>query len=71
MISAREFKSPYYNLKNLLDRKGLTQEVVADKINMPRSTFNLKINRKNGRDFSLEEAKQISKVINETVDNFF
>ena len=45
MVSSTEFKSPYYNLKSLIERKNMTQLEVAKKIGMDRTTFNLKINR--------------------------
>lgn len=71
MISASEFKSPYYNLKILIEKKGFTQSEVANKINMDRATFNVKINRFKGRDFTFREAIDISKVLGEKIDNFF
>ncbi|HAB7745290.1 helix-turn-helix transcriptional regulator [Listeria monocytogenes] len=71
MITAKEFKSPYYNLKVLIDKKNLTQAKIADEIGMDRSTFNLKINRSKGRDFTFEEAIKISVILNEKIDHFF
>ena len=56
MITPTEFESPYYNLKSLIERKGMTQVEVAENLGMDRTTFNLKINRSNGRDFTFQEA---------------
>lgn len=71
MITAQEFKSPYYNLKEIIQRKGLTQSKIADELGIDRSTFNLKINRTNGRDFTFEEAIRLSKMLNEKIEYFF
>lgn len=61
----------YNSLKSLLIKKNMTQQELADKINMPRQTLNIKINRYAGRDFTLDEAKAISNVLNEPIDKFF
>lgn len=71
MVTATDFKSPYYNLKSLIDQKGLTQTKVAESLGMDRATFNVKINRTNGRDFSFQEAIEISKIIGEEIKYFF
>ncbi|HFE9853030.1 TPA: helix-turn-helix transcriptional regulator [Enterococcus faecalis] len=71
MVTTQEFKQPYYNLKIIIDKKRLTQTKVAEKIGMDRATFNLKLNRTKGRDFSLEEAKAIADVVEERIDDFF
>lgn len=71
MVTAQQFKSPYNNLKIIIEKQEQTQKDVADKMNMNRSTFNLKINRTNGRDFSLEEAKRLSEILKISIDNFF
>lgn len=71
MVTPTEFKAPYYNLKSLIERKGQTQTEVAKKMQMDRTTFNLKINRTNGRDFTFQEAIKIAELLNEKIDNFF
>lgn len=71
MVTAQQFKNPYNNLKSLIEKQGRTQTDVADEMDMNRSTFNLKINRTNGRDFSLEEAKGLSEILKVKIDNFF
>lgn len=71
MVTAQQFKSPYNNLKIIIEKQEQTQKDVADKMDMNRSTFNLKINRTNGRDFSLEEAKRLSEILKISIDNFF
>lgn len=62
---------PYFGLMDLMKRKGITQNEMADKLGMDRSTFNLKINRTRGRDFTLGEAVQMAKILNESIDAFF
>lgn len=71
MVSREQFKEPYNKMKNLIEKQKMTQTEVADILKMNRSTFNLKINRTNGRDFSLEEAKGIAELLNVKMDNFF
>ncbi|WP_251869920.1 helix-turn-helix transcriptional regulator [Enterococcus italicus] len=71
MVTPTEFKSPYYNLKSLIERKGMTQLEVAKRIGMDRTTFNLKINRTNGRDFTFQEAIKIAKTLDEKIELFF
>ncbi|MGI6155043.1 MAG: helix-turn-helix domain-containing protein [Enterococcus lemanii] len=71
MVTAEQFKAPYYKLKMLMDKKGLTQSKMAEELMMDRATFNLKINRKNGRDFTFAEAIKIANLLDEKIDNFF
>lgn len=61
----------YNTLKGLIVKKGITQEQLAEMIGMPKNTFCVKINRYKGRDFTLDEARAISRAIGEPVDNFF
>lgn len=61
----------YGTLKGLLVQKGIKQEELANRIGMDRTTFNIKINRYKGRDFTLSEAMAISNAIDEPIDNFF
>lgn len=61
----------YQTLKSILVKKQISQQELADALNMERTTLSAKINRYRGRDFTLEEAKNISKYINEPIDNFF
>ena len=61
----------YGTLKGLLVQKGIKQEELANRIGMDRTTFNIKINRYKGRDFTLSEAIAISNAIDEPIDNFF
>lgn len=49
------------NIKTVLRNKGVTQKFIYSKIGMPRSTWTKKINEK---DFSIEEMRQICKVVN-------
>lgn len=71
MVTKEEHIAPYKNLKVLIYKKGKTQAVIADELNMDRSTFNLKINRTKGRDFTFEEAIKLSKLLNENIGDFF
>lgn len=71
-MSQSETNNPYYGLKfHIAKTKNLNQNLVADMINMPRTTFNLKLNRRGGRDFTLEEAKEIAKRLAISIDDFF
>lgn len=63
--------TPYYELKSQIDRSDLNQKQVAELIGMDRSLFNVKLNRYEGRDFTLSEAIKISRVLNISLDNFF
>lgn len=71
MMTKEQFKAPYYNIKGIISKRGLTQADIADKMGMDRSTFNLKINRTKGRDFSFSEAIKLAAVLNENIDYFF
>lgn len=71
MVTAKEYRAAYSNLKIILLKKDVTQKELAKEINMDRATFNLKINRTNGRDFTLSEAIKIAECLDEKVDNFF
>lgn len=62
---------PYNNLKGLIAREGLTQEDLAKIAGVAPSSISFKINRKNGRDFTLEEAKKIADRLEVKVDDFF
>lgn len=61
----------YAVLKSILAQKEIKQIDVADAIGMDRVTFNVKINRNNGRDFTLQEAISISEYIDVPIDDFF
>lgn len=71
LMTAVKTRKPYNNLKGLLVRNEIKQSEMAKMIGMDTSTFNLKINRTNGRDFTLDEAIQISEILNVKVDDFF
>lgn len=71
MLAAKDYAQPYFLLKSLLDRKGISQGELAKSVGIDRSTFNLKINRADGRDFKLSEAILIAKKLNVKVDDFF
>ena len=62
---------PYFGLMDTMKRKGTSQYELAKRLGIDRSTFNLKINRSLGRDFSLSEALSISKILNISIDSFF
>ncbi len=61
----------YAVLKSILVRRGISQTEIADAIGMDRSTFNIKINRYQGRDFTLQEAIKISNFLKVPIDDFF
>ena len=49
----------------------LTQGDVAEKINMDRALFNLKLNRKRNKKFNIDEIIDIAHVLNVTLDQIF
>jgi transcriptional regulator with XRE-family HTH domain len=71
MVTAEKFRQPYYNLKIIMERKGITQKQMADLIGISLNAFNLKVNRANGRDFDLSEADEIAKILEIKIDDFF
>lgn len=70
-MTATKDKRPYNNLKGLLVRNEIKQSEMARKIEVDPSTFNLKINRTKGRDFTLDEAIKMSGILGVKVDDFF
>lgn len=71
MSEVSTYEKPYYGLMDLMKRSGITQEKMSKELEMDRATFNVKINRTNGRDFTFTEAMKISKVLSEPAENFF
>lgn len=71
MVTDEKIREPYFNLKNEIERQKLNQKEVAEAIGMDRSLFNLKINRKNGRDFYLNEAQRIASHLKIKLDDFY
>lgn len=71
MSQVKNFEKPYFGLMDLMKRQGITQGEMADRLQMDRATFNIKINRNNGRDFTLSEALKISQELKTALDNFF
>lgn len=61
---------PYLNLKSIIVSKGLKQKDVAKKLDMDKSTFNMKVNRYRGRDFTFSEASQLSKILDIKMEDF-
>lgn len=66
----QQMKQPYYGLINMMKIKHLTQKEAANIIGISTSTFNLKINRRNGRDFKLDEAKKIAEELKISAEEF-
>lgn len=64
-------KQPYYGLLKQLSILGLTQGDAARLIGMPRCTFNSKINRRDGRDFTYSEAFELAKKLKIGTESFF
>ncbi|HEL2480572.1 TPA: helix-turn-helix transcriptional regulator [Streptococcus suis] len=71
MTAVENATKPYLGLKLLMEKHGYTQQKMADKLSINKSTFNQKLNRTGGRDFSLSEANEISKILGEPLSNFF
>lgn len=51
---------PYFQVLNEMKKQGITQREMATALNMNVATFNHKINRTNGNDFSFSQAKEIA-----------
>lgn len=64
-------KNPYNSLKGLLVKNNIKQKEMAKMIEIDPSTFNFKINRTNGRDFTLDEAIRMADILNVAIDDFF
>lgn len=62
---------PYNNLKGLLAKNDIRQSEMAQMVGMDSSSFSQKINRKNGRDFKLDESVRIAKILDVKIDDFF
>lgn len=61
----------YYGLIKEMKKKGVTQSDLAKKIGISPTTFNLKINGTDGRDFKVTEAKKIADFLNIKFSDFF
>ena len=71
MTAVENATKPYLGLKMLIEKHGYTQQDIAKKLGINKSTFNQKLNRSGGRDFSFSEANTISEFLNEPLANFF
>lgn len=71
MSTVEKHDMPYFGLMDIMKRKGVTQEQLANILGMDRATFNVKINRTNGRDFTFSEAMKIAIELQEVAENFF
>jgi putative transcriptional regulator len=61
----------YKLLKAYMKLEEVTQPEMAQCIGMALSTFNMKLNRKNGADFTLSEASLIASRLNKPVQEIF
>lgn len=61
----------YEGLKDVLRKKNISQRELANAVDMQRTTLNIKINRYDGRDFTLREAQKISNYLNISINDFF
>ncbi|MBG9983308.1 helix-turn-helix transcriptional regulator [Aerococcaceae bacterium DSM 111022] len=71
MSAVTEHNKPYFGLMDIMKRKRITQEQLANTLGMDRATFNVKINRTNGRDFTFSEAMKIAVELQEVAEKFF
>ena len=60
----------YLNLKSIIVSKGMKQKEIAEKLGMDKSTFNMKVNRYRGRDFTFSEASKLSKLLDIKMEDF-
>ncbi|HEK9463155.1 helix-turn-helix domain-containing protein [Streptococcus equi] len=70
MSDTMVMERPYLNLKSIIVSKGLKQKDIAKKLDMDKSTFNMKVNRYKGRDFTFSEASQLSKLLDVKMEDF-
>lgn len=61
---------PYLNLKSTIVSKGMKQKEIAEQLDMDKSTFNMKVNRYRGRDFTFSEASKLSKLLDIKMEDF-
>ena len=59
----------FRKLKGILTMNGMTQQDLADLLDLSASTLSFKINGKT--EFTLNEAKKISKYFNMTIEDIF
>lgn len=59
----------YRKLKGLMTEKSVTQYELAKELEMSVTTLNFKINGKS--DFSVTEAKKVSKILNKPIEEIF
>lgn len=64
-------KQPYYGLLKQLSILDMTQGDAAQLIGMARGTFNSKVNRRDGRDFTYSEALELAKKLKIGTESFF
>lgn len=57
------------NIKELMNKEGLTQQQLADKIEMSQPNFNRAIKNKNGQCFTLQQICNIANYFNVSVDS--
>lgn len=70
-MAAVDTSKPYFGLMDLMKRRGVTQNELANELGIDRATFNVKINRNNGRDFTFSEAIKIASFLGDSIDDFF
>lgn len=63
--------TPYNKLKGLMARYGFSQADMAEVTGVSPSTFSFKVNRRDGRDFTLTEASKMADHLGVKVDDFF
>ena len=70
MESVMMIDKAYLNLKSIIVSKGMKQKEIAEKLGMDKSTFNMKVNRYRGRDFTFSEASELSKILDVKMEDF-
>lgn len=66
----RKNKIGYFKLKGFFVENNISQQEIAELLGINRSTLNSKLNR-NKADFTMEEARLISKTYNLDMNKFF
>ena len=70
MGGALVLDKPYHNLKGIIVSKGLKQKDIAEKLDMDKSTLNMKLNRYRGRDFTFSEASKLAELLGVKMEDF-
>ncbi|HFU4116972.1 TPA: helix-turn-helix domain-containing protein [Streptococcus suis] len=69
-MADKRFEGPYLSIKSIIVKKGMKHKDIALKLGMDKSTFSLKINRSQNRDFTLSESQQLAQILGVSLSDF-